>query len=145
MWNWCFGSNYWSKWFRSWAKLRKFDCLEANSEASDSKWWAKLREIDSRPTTKLWESPPFSNRIIKKFRETEGKTRDVPQCGNFKNFPPRFLRKNFVKITTYFTKELYRKLISRKFFEMGENIRNYHTVCTFLVLSQKNREIEKNT
>ena len=37
----------------------------------------------------------------------------------------------FAKIPSkyFFTKELYYKLISRKFFEVGVNFRNFHTVC----------------
>ena len=49
------------------------------------------------------------------------------QCGNFKNnFPHDFLAK--IPSKYFFTKELYYELISRKFFEVGVNFRNFHTV-----------------
>ena len=46
------------------------------------------------------------------------------QCGNFKNFPHDFLEK--IPSKYYFTKELYYKLISQNFFEVGVNFRNFH-------------------
>ena len=45
---------------------------------------------------------------------------------SFCNSPTIFL-KNFVKVT-FFTIELYCKLISREFFQVGVNFRHYHTV-----------------
>ena len=48
--------------------------------------------------------------------------------GNFKTFPPRvhdFLAK--IPSKYFFTKGLYYKLISRKFFEVGVNSPNFHT------------------
>ena len=53
------------------------------------------------------------------------------QCSNFKNFTPQLFSKNSVKV--YFislNKELYYKLITRKFFEVGVNFRNFHTDTT---------------
>ena len=43
-----------------------------------------------------------------------------------KIFPHDFLAK--IPSKCFFTKELYYKLISRKFFEVGVNFRNFHTV-----------------
>ena len=51
----------------------------------------------------------------------------------FKNFSPTMFLQKF-RQSNFFTKELYCKLISRKFFEVGVNFRNFHTV-------QKNHEI----
>ena len=52
----------------------------------------------------------------------------------WKFFLPRFFFKNFVKVT--FLLELYCKLISRNFFQVGVNFRHYRTVyCTETIVN----------
>ena len=55
------------------------------------------------------------------------------------NISPTIFSQKF-RQSNFFTKELYCKLISRKLFEMWENLRNYHTaLCTlkFIRISVK--------